>query len=208
VSRQRRAFYEVLRVVHHLRRGVNRVRTPAVRLDGQSRMEFYSKIWKGAATAVGAEFIQLPNGFCDIVLGGRSTRIFENIVKIDDPLIVKLVRVKPFVHKQLSASGIPVAPFLEFTLDTADEASAFLRSQNGACVVKPAMGDAAGNGVTTNVLSERELVRAAVNASLFSRELMIERQIRGTEYRLLLLDGTLSSPVCDRRWSFDGCRAH
>jgi D-alanine-D-alanine ligase-like ATP-grasp enzyme len=184
-------YYELLRAVQHLRRGISRVRTPAVRLDGQSRVEFYAQIWRSAAAAVGAEFVPLPNGFSDIRIAGRSTRVFENIVKIDDPLIVKLVRVKPFVHKQLSSNGISVAPFLEFTLNDVDSAIEFLISQQSPCVVKPASGDAAGNGVTTNVTNRRDLIRAAINGSLFSRELMIERQISGTEYRLLFLDGKL-----------------
>lgn len=191
LSRRKKIYYELLRIVQHLRRGLSRLRTPSVRLDGHGRVEFYYAAWQSAAENLSAEFTRLSNGFCEIRLGDRSTRIFENIVKVDDPLIVKLVRVKPFVHKQLSAHGIPVAPFLEFTLDKVDAAIEFLGSQSAPCVVKPAMGDAAGNGVTTNVQSRRELVRAAINASLFGRELMIERQVQGIEYRLLYLDGKL-----------------
>lgn len=189
--RYAKKLYGFLRIIQHLRRGWRRMRAPATRLDNQSRVEFYRAIWRSAAEHIGAEFVPLPNGFCDLRYGDRWTRVFENIVKIDDPLIVKLVRVKPFVHKQLSANGIPIAPFHEFTLDSIDGAVEFLKSQNAPCVVKPAMGDAAGNGVTTNIVNHRELVRAAIHASLFVRELMIERQISGTEFRLLLLDGKL-----------------
>ena len=191
LPRHTRVFYELLRMGQHLRRGVGRLRTPSVKLNGKGRAEFYYATWRAAAAAISAEFVKLPNGFCEIHRDGCTTRIFQNIVKIDDPLIVKLVRVKPFVHKQLALHGIAVTPFAEFTLDEIATALEFLAKQDGPCVVKPADGDAAGNGVTTNVQRPRELRQAAINASLFSRDLLIERQVQGTEYRLLFLDGKL-----------------
>ncbi len=185
------SYFELLRIVHHLRAGWNRVVHPSSRPNGPGRTEFYRRVWREAAEAVAAEFVELDNGFCEIRRNGRATRMYENIVKVDDPLIVKLVRVKPFVSKQLQMHGIPVPPFCEFTLADIEHAEEFLRVVGALCVVKPTSGESAGTGVTTNVRTRRELIRAAVIASLSDRTLMIEQQIQGTSYRLLYLDGEL-----------------
>lgn len=184
-------YIESLRILGHLRRVWNKLRHPSARTDGIGRREFYYRIWKDAAEKLNAQFTRLPNGFVEIALNGAVTRMYENIVKIDDPLIVKLVRVKPFVHKQLQPVGIAVPQYCEFVLETLDEAKAFLRRIGKPCVVKPASGEAAGHGVTTNVQTERELLWAAINASLYSLDLIIEEQIEGTSYRMLFLDGEM-----------------
>jgi cyanophycin synthetase len=191
MAKLRTYYFEWLRVLQHLRMGWNRLRHPSFRPNGPGRTEFYKTVWRSAAAELAAEFEELPNGFCEIRRNGHATRMYENIVKIDDPLIVKLVRVKPFVSKQLQAHGIPVPAFREFTLDNIEIAEEFLRETRGPCVVKPTSGESAGTGVTTNVRTRRELIRAAVIASLSDRSLMIEQQVEGTSYRLLYLDGEL-----------------
>jgi D-alanine-D-alanine ligase-like ATP-grasp enzyme len=193
-----RRWFEALRALHYFRRGMVRLFHPSVRPHGLGRAAFYQKVWRDAAEDLGAEFVSLANGFCEIRRGDAVVRVYENIVGIDDPLVTKVVRVKPFVSRELGAHGIPVPPFQEFTLDTLDRAEQFLADAHGPCVVKPISGESAGTGVTTNVRTRRDLRRAAVVASLSDRELMIERQIEGVSYRLLFLDGELLDATCRR----------
>jgi cyanophycin synthetase len=63
--------------------------------------------------------------------------------------------------------------------------------------VKPVKGYG-GQGVTTHVQSPEELKRAALLASLYGYELMIEEQIPGESYRLLVLEGKMVHAVCRR----------
>ncbi len=203
-DRLQKRYLEYLRVVYHLRRGWGRFNRPTSKLDGRGRTEFYHKIWRLAAEQLSAEFIQLPNGFCDVRLGGQVTRIYENVVRLDDPLTTRLVRVKPFVHKMLAEHGIPVPAYLEFGLGELEVAGQFLRKAGGPCVVKPAEGESAGNGVTTNIRTQKDLLRAAVTASLFSRELLMEHQVEGTNYRMLYADGKLLDVIRRRPPSIVG----
>ncbi len=184
-------YIELLRILGHLRRGWNKLRHPSAKLDGGGRRDFYYRVWKDAAEKLNAQYTRMPNGFVEIGLNGTVTRMYENIVKIDDPLVVKLVRVKPFVHKQLQPAGIAVPQYCEFMLENIEDANAFLQRLGKPCVVKPASGEAAGHGVTTNVRTERELLWAAINASLYSLDLVIEEQIEGISYRMLFLDGKM-----------------
>ena len=64
-------------------------------------------------------------------------------------------------------------------------------------MIKPANGYG-GQGVTTHVQQQGEVRRAAILASLSDRELLIEAQIPGESYRLLVLEGTMVHAVCRR----------
>lgn len=160
-------------------------------IDPTARIDFYRRMWEAAARELSAEVRSLPDGFVEVRIGERLTRIREHIVMLDSPATVALARTKPLAHSLLSAAGLTVPEFRRFDLTTFDSALSFLRSAPGPCVVKPASGSAGGDGVTTNVCSKRALVRAAVHAALYSRTMVIEQQIPGDVYRLLYLDGVL-----------------
>lgn len=60
--------------------------------------------------------------------------------------------------------------------------------------MKPADG-AAGRGVTTGIVTSFDLVRAAIAAAAFGRNLVVEQQVEGNVYRLLYLNGRLLDAV-------------
>jgi cyanophycin synthetase len=163
----------------------------------RARREFYARMWRDAAAALGATLVDLADGFSEIRLGDRSTRLRQDCVMLDDPVTLQLAGHKPLVHRLLSAAGLPVPPHREFTLATIEEAEAFLRRE-ARCVVKPAVNSGAGAGVTTHIATRRQLARAAVAASVHGPQLLIERQIPGEAYRLLYLHGRLLQAVWRR----------
>ncbi|HXH98264.1 MAG TPA: hypothetical protein VNH40_13740, partial [Gaiellaceae bacterium] len=67
-------------------------------------------------------------------------------------------------------------------------ALAFLQRAAGPCVVKPAQGGG-GEGVTGAVTNDAQLTLAMRHAGLGTRWVIVERQLAGDHYRLLLLDG-------------------
>jgi cyanophycin synthetase len=164
---------------------------PSLRRNEEGRTSFYARVWQNAADALGAVYVELGDGFCELRIGERSTRIYKGLMMLDDPVTLHLAGNKPLVHKLLSAAGLPVPAHEAFTLERIEIAEGFLRMQGPPCVVKPALDTGGGDGVTTNVRSVRELVGAIVSASLYSAKMLIEKQIVGDSYRLLYLHGKL-----------------
>ena len=159
---------------------------------GEPRIAFYRELWRRAAAALGedARFRELDDGFWEVRFRGRCTRMARGMVMLDSPVHVALANHKPLVHRLLAAADLPVPPYHEFTLATIERADAFLQEHGSPCVVKPARDSGGGEGVATHI-TRANLVRAALNASVHSRQILIERQIPGDSYRLLYLHGRL-----------------
>jgi cyanophycin synthetase len=164
-------------------------------LDPSLRPGWYSDVWRQAADVLGAEFVTLPGGFCEVRHGERVTRMLQQLVMLDDPVTLRLAGHKPLVHRLLAGKGLPVPPHRGFNIRALEPALAFLRDQSGACVVKPARQTGAGRGVTTGIRGPRALAVAAARAAAFDPELLIESQVLGDSYRLLYLDGRLLDAV-------------
>lgn len=183
--------HNALKALAYAKQSWDKLLQPALRHNGKGRTEFYSQLWRSASETVGAKYVQLPDGFAEIRVNGRTTRVYNGLVMLDNPVTLQLAGNKPLVSAMLSAQGLPVPRYAAFTLDTLADAEAFLKIQRGLCVVKPALDSGAGDGVTTNIRSGKDLLRAAVAASLHGERLMIEEQIEGDSYRLLYLRGRL-----------------
>jgi D-alanine-D-alanine ligase-like ATP-grasp enzyme len=170
------------RAVHHLlgeRRSVS---------DEDAGLLVYEQIWRAAAVDVGAQVHDLGSGFLEIARAGRKIRVRRNLVALDDPVTLRLVGDKPVVHRLLSAAGLPVPEYLAFDRRELSPALEFLE-QDPPCVVKPAFATGRGRGVTCGVESPNDLRRAAAWAARWGRELLVERQGQGEEYRVLVLEG-------------------
>ncbi|MBB3087069.1 hypothetical protein [Geodermatophilus sabuli] len=161
------------------------------------RTGVYREIWESAAAQVGAVVHESASGFLEISRGSAATLVRENLVELDTPVVLELAGDRAASAAHLALAGLPVTDTLAFTLADTAPAIAFLRT-HGACVVKPAYGTGAGAGVTCDVRTVEEFVRAALSAVRHCPELVIERQLQGTEHRMLVLDGTVVGAVCRR----------
>jgi cyanophycin synthetase len=159
-----------------------------------ARGELYREIWAEAAAAVGAELVDLGDGFLELRRGGRWTRVRHERVMLDDLVSVDLSEDKALVHRLLREAGIPVPEHVEYTLGELDRAAAFVE-RSAPCVVKPAADTDVGVGVTGGIATRGELVRASLRAARANDRLLVERQAQGRVYRLLLLDGELLDSV-------------
>jgi cyanophycin synthetase len=155
----------------------------------------YVDLWRCTAAAVSAEFVALPGGLCELRLGERTTRTWDQLVMLDDPVTLRIAGDKALVHQLLASHGLPVPSYRQFHWSRLDAADAFLRLQRQPCVVKPRNGTGGGAGVTTGVRTARDLALAAAQAAMHGTELLIEAQAPGDSYRLLYLDGTLLDAV-------------
>jgi cyanophycin synthetase len=190
MKRPKTLYLEALRVVYSIRQRLAR-EVDEEAIDG----DFWREMWGEAAAELGAELCNLGEGFFEIQRGARRTRVRRGRAMIDDPVTLQLAGNKPVVHRLLTAAHLPVPEFVGFSLGELGAAQRFVREMDGPCVVKPARNTGGGRGVTTHVETPREIRRAALQASLFCRSLVIERQVPGDVYRLLYLDGQLLDAV-------------
>ncbi|MBS1801642.1 MAG: hypothetical protein JSS95_17665 [Acidobacteria bacterium] len=171
-----------------------RVRSADTRLALEHRSRFYTELWRDAASRHGASINVLGDEILEIRLGRDYTRVQQNTTSIDRVIDVAVTVNKPLVHRLLAKLRLPTPPYCEFTLNEIAKAAAFVENSANKCVVKPANGGG-GRGVTTGVSGAFDLVRAAANASVYGRNLMVEQQVRGNVYRLLYFDGVLLDAV-------------
>lgn len=93
---------------------------------------------------------------------------------------------KSLTNRLLRGGGIRVPNHI--VAQTLADALAAWRKLQKCVVVKPLCGHQ-GKGVTVGVRSVRELDRALRAAQVFGKSVMLEEQVRGREYRLLVVSG-------------------
>ena len=153
------------------------------------RVGEYRERWEKAARHLGAELVPLSDEVWEIRQGGRSARVSNHIVQIDDLVTMLLAGDKAYCHRLAQELEIPVPHHKAFTMADLDDAWKFAAAVGGPVVVKPARGSASGIGVTTHVTTRSRLEWAACLASLFDETFLVEQMVFGESCRLLFLDG-------------------
>lgn len=154
----------------------------------------YNEIWRRAADELDATVDDLGSGFLAIRRGSAVTRVWLHWVELEDIVTHRLSLDKPRVHELLAARGLPTPQHLEFDYRDLERAIDFIQRW-GSCVVKPASGTSGGDGVTSGISNREELWRARLRAARGDTRLLIEGQVPGSAYRLLVLDGELLDAV-------------
>lgn len=161
----------------------------------QDRVGEYRAMWQAVAAEIGARFAPLADDLWELSLDRNSTRISNHCLQFDDPVILETAGKKPLVYRMLRDRGLRVPEHAVFYLRELGQAEIFLGRHARGCVVKPAIGTSSGLGITTHVLTRKDLRRAAILASLYASQLLIETMIAGESYRLLVLDGEVVHAV-------------
>jgi cyanophycin synthetase len=183
----------------HLGRRALRKRYGAEAAAGRERARFYRDSWQAAARALGAELRPLAGELLEIRRGRVRVRVLCNVTPFDDPIALRVAGDKVLVHRLLREAGIPTPAHVACPVGSIGPARAFLRARGGlACVVKPASGTGAGDGVTTGVRTPAQLGFAAALAAQHGPRVLVEEQAEGENYRLLFLDGELLDAVWRR----------
>jgi glutathione synthase/RimK-type ligase-like ATP-grasp enzyme len=167
------------------------------RLDQGGRNRVYRDIWLDAATEVGAELEELGWGWFEIraSANGARTRVNQQRVPLDDGVTLRLAEDRRLTQALVAEAGLPVPEQLVFDADDFTPALDFLERHAGLCVVKPGSGTGGGEATTAGVGTPAQLRRARIRAARLASQLVIERQVPGTVYRLLFLDGDLLDVV-------------
>ena len=182
-----------------VRRVLRRI-SPLSRRDDRSRhlmrSKFYDELWQQVSDRIGARLDRLPGGFFRISVPEKSTIVLRSMVNIDSALTLKIAGNKALVYRLLSEMEYGCVPrYFTYSCSEYQKAKDFLDAHGGPVVVKPASGTGAGSGVTTGIMTPRQLYRASALAASFGEQILVEEQFEGESYRLLLLDGVLIDAI-------------
>ncbi len=181
-----------------LRRGMSGPLDPGAQRMRKIRDAFYRRVWQEAAELAGARWTALSATVAEIAAPRGRLRVANNVTSLDDPATLLLAGDKPAVYRLLQKAGIPVPRRLVLAANEAGRLDAALEALTPPLVVKPAADTGSGHGVSTNVMTRWQLRRAFAWACAFTGRILIERQIEGQCYRILLLDGEVLDVVLRR----------
>lgn len=142
-----------------------------------------------AATARGIPWRRLTDGsLIEFGQGIRRRRIQAAVTGGTSHIAVDAAGDKALTKKLLQEAFLPVPPGSVVT--SLEEARSVHRELQEPVVVKPVNGNQ-GRAVTMNVRTEAELVAAFRKAAAVSEEVLVEEQLTGADYRILVVDGRM-----------------
>lgn len=159
------------------------------------RVDEYRGMWSAAARAIDADFDELSPAVWEVRSGTRRTRISNDLVQFDDPVVLDLAGDKSFCYDLARSLGVPTPEPLTFGKDELTGVIRRFPLDRGPYVVKPAKGTGSGVGVSVDVRSRLELANAVALASVLSGRIIIERLVAAETVRLLFLDGRMIHAV-------------
>ena len=138
-----------------------------------------------AAVARGIPFRRLTRGsLVQFGWGSKQRRIQAAETDRSSAIAEMIAQDKELTKKLLGAAGVPVPNGRPVT--DADDAWAALCEIAAPVVVKPLDGNQ-GKGVTVNIANREDMDRAYAAASEISSEVLVERYIPGSDFRLLVV---------------------
>ncbi len=190
-----RAMMKLLCAYCFMKRGLRSKAQPGVRRMRASREDFYKTMWRSAAEATGADFSALPDGTAEICRSNQLIKVCANKTSLDDRATVSRADDKLLVSSILARSGIPIPHHIVIGIGEFEKALQMLRSSASPLVVKPAANTGAGAGVSTNVTTQHRLRVAVAWARAYGPRILIEEQVEGDCYRVLVMDGEVADTV-------------
>jgi len=140
-----------------------------------------------AAFKLNIPFIHIDSGIYQIGWGALSHTFDRSTFGLDSAIGARICQNKALTANIMKQAGLPTSHHrLVSSINQAQDAA----NQIGyPVVVKPADRDR-GEGVTINVKNFELLKQAFDYASTFSKNILVERQVAGTPYRILVADNS------------------
>jgi D-alanine-D-alanine ligase-like ATP-grasp enzyme len=153
-------------------------------------------LWREAAHELGADLRELslsdelaPPIF-EFRLAGAVTRVFGQQTPFVERPSTAVVSDKPLSYQLLTEAGIPVPEHVVIDARDFPAALSFLERGPVPCLAKPATGRG-GEGVIGSIRTPAQLRRALLHASAESSVLLVERQLDGDQFRVVVLEGQI-----------------
>jgi D-alanine-D-alanine ligase-like ATP-grasp enzyme len=161
------------------------------------RPKVADQMWREAAAEVGADIREIAPTLLEFRLGDAWTRIRGQTTPFADPVSDQIASDKPLAYRILDEAGLPVPASEIVDVATREDGAALMERIGRPCIVKPVSGGG-GDGVTGEIRTAEQLRRALVGVGKFHHQALIEHQVDGDSYRVLLLDGEVLDVL--RRW--------
>jgi cyanophycin synthetase len=118
--------------------------------------------------------------------GRKQVRIRASVTSKTSSIASDVASDKELTKQLLKISGVPVPQGAR--VRDAQRALALLRQLNGPLVCKPLDGNH-GRGVTLDIRTEEQLLHAFEIAHSHSSQVIVEEQLTGRDYRILVVEG-------------------
>src|SRR5204863_8539734 len=123
------------------------LRTQYSRAVAEAFPAVLDRIWRDAASELGAEVYPLSASLLEIRRGSATVRVTRRTVTpLTDVVSSDLTNDKPLVHQLLAPAGLPVPEHVVVDAGDIDTARAFLARVRPPLIVKPGEGTA-GEGI-------------------------------------------------------------
>lgn len=182
----------------------NDIRHTSNKIYVTDRVSQYREMWRKVAEKSGAKFRTLSDDVWEIEMDGIKTRMLNHQMEFDSPVTLGMAANKPLIHRLFAENGLPVPEHIVFRLEELEKAYSFLNKYPAGCVIKPANGTSHGDGITTHIKTNYEARKAAILASLYCPDMLMEPQVPGECYRLLILNGKMIHAVRRKGISVQG----
>jgi cyanophycin synthetase len=142
-----------------------------------------------AAQARGIPYRRMTSGsMIQFGWGSKQRRIQAAEMDVTSAISESIAQDKELTKKLLASAGVPVP--LGREIRSAEEAWAAAGEIGLPVVIKPKNGNQ-GKGVTVNITTREQLLKAYAAASEFDSEILVERFLPGNDFRLLVVGNKL-----------------
>jgi len=137
----------------------------------------------------------LDNGAAEIEGRGGRIVVRDNITSIDSDDTRAFAGDKDRIRALCARMAIPTPKYIVIGITEFAKALRMLQESSRSLVVKPADRTSGGAGVSTNIKSRRDLRAAIAWALAYGPRVMLEEQVEGDCYRVLVMDGEVLGTV-------------
>ncbi|UZJ36837.1 hypothetical protein [Prosthecochloris sp. SCSIO W1103] len=133
-------------------------------------------------------FRHIGSGIYQLGWGSKSRLMDRSSVDSDSVIGVKLTTNKILAASLLRAAGLPAPEHIP--VNSREQAVLAADTLGWPLVVKPADKER-GEGVTVSITNKEKLSTAYKNAASFSKQILVEREVPGICYRLLIANSKM-----------------
>ncbi|MDY6828205.1 MAG: N-acetylglutaminylglutamine synthetase [Pseudomonadota bacterium] len=133
---------------------------------------------------IAVELLDPQEGYFRLSRGGKSITCRESLSELTTAVAMSRCQDKYVTSRWLRTDGIAVP---DFQLSSGDQEDAKFLEQHQRIVVKPTVGEQ-GKGISADVRTEADMMRAIEEARRYCERVMLEQFIEGHDLRIVVIN--------------------